>query len=649
MGKHSSNRNASQPKRPAVKWLTLVGLSTLAGIVAVNWFRWGTQGQVKEVVAGIGERVAQEVDWRVHWWRLPMVPAIAVLLAARRVYRRTNLYDTNSLPAVDPLPVPPPNQRYVAARSADGTYNDWNNPTMGAARTRFGRNVPLDATIPDTAHLFDPNPRVVSHDLLTRDTFRPATILNLMAASWLQFMVHDWLSHGPNQKDNPFLVDVQDDDWSGDRPMPILRTGADPTRPAHGDDFPPSFLNSVTHWWDGSQIYGSDDKTVGELREGVDGKMRILPNGLLPLDQEHGVDQTGINGNYWIGLSMLHTLFTREHNAICDRLKQEFPAWSDDQLFDKARLINAALMAKIHTVEWTTAILPNPTAVEALRGNWWGVQGERLVNALGRVSHLDLLSGIPGSDTEQHAAPYAITEEFVSVYRMHPLIPDELDFRSATDDSPIETRTFRDASFQKSREVAEQISMTDLFYSFGTMHPGAVTLHNFPRFLQELVDEKGNRIDLAATDLMRVRERGVPRYNDFRELLHLPRVATFEELTDNPKWAEEIRRVYNNDIDKVDLTVGLFAEPLPPGFGFSDTAFRIFVLMASRRLKSDRFFTVDYTSAVYTQTGLDWVADNSMLTVLQRHHPELTARMRGLDNAFKPWPRVGQPWIGGDA
>jgi len=565
------------------------------------------------------------------------------LLAARHVYRQKNLYDTNTLPASPPPAAPPLDQRYLTARSADGTHNDLNNPTMGAAFTRFGRNVPLDATIPDMKRLLDPNPRLVSHKLFTRNTFRPATIVNLMAASWLQFMVHDWLSHGRNEKDGPFLVDVQDAEWSGERPMPILRTGVDPTRPGYSEDMPPSYLNNATHWWDGSQIYGNDEATVQSLRSHVDGKMQVLPSGLLPVDPEHGVDLTGVSGNYWIGLSMLHTLFTREHNAICDRLKRDYPDWSDDQLFDKARLINAALLAKIHTTEWTTAILPNPTAVAALRGNWWGIQGETLVNAFGRLSHIDLVSGIPGSETAQHAAPYSITEEFVSVYRMHPLIPDNLSFRSHTDDAAIEDRTFRDVSFHKSREVAERISMPDLFYSFGTMYPGAVTLHNFPRFMQELEDDKGNIIDLAATDLMRVRERGVPRYNEFRELLHLPRVKTFEELTDNPTWAQEIREVYDNDIDKVDLTFGLFAEPLPPGFGFSDTAFRIFVLMASRRLKSDRFFTVDYTPAVYTQVGMDWIADNTMLTVLQRHHPELGPRMRGLDNAFKPWPRVGQP------
>ena len=49
--------------------------------------------------------------------------------------------------------------------------------------------------------------------------------------------------------------------------------------------------------------------------------------------------------------------------------------------------------------------------------------------------------------------------------------------------------------------------------------------------------------------------------------------------------------------------IGMYAEPKPKGFGFSDTAFRIFILMASRRLESDRFFTDDYRPEVYTQAG----------------------------------------------
>ena len=86
--------------------------------------------------------------------------------------------------------------------------------------------------------------------------------------------------------------------------------------------------------------------------------------------------------------------------------------------------------------------------------------------------------------------------------------------------------------------------------------------------------------------------------------------------------------------------VGLYAEPPPKGFGFSDTAFRVFILMASRRLKSDRFFTRDYTAETYTQAGLDWIDETTMVDVLMRHYPELAPALAGVDNAFAPWRRV---------
>lgn len=48
----------------------------------------------------------------------------------------------------------------------------------------------------------------------------------------------------------------------------------------------------------------------------------------------------------------------------------------------------------------------------------------------------------------------------------------------------------------------------------------------------------------------------------------------FEQLSDNPRWVEQIRDVYEGDLERVDLQVGLYAEAPPPGFGSSDTAFR---------------------------------------------------------------------------
>ena len=166
-------------------------------------------------------------------------------------------------------------------------------------------------------------------------------------------------------------------------------------------------------------------------------------------------------------------------------------------------------------------------------------------------------------------------------------------------------------------------------------------LHNYPNFLRALDKEDGSgAFDLAAVDILRDRERGVPRYNRFRELLGKERVKSFGEITSNVEWAGELREIYYDDIDRVDLMVGLFAEDLPEGFGFSDTAFRVFILMASRRLKSDRFFTQDYRAEIYTQFGLDWVENNSFVSVLRRHYPELAPALYGVENGFRPWQKL---------
>lgn len=63
--------------------------------------------------------------------------------------------------------------------------------------------------------------------------------------------------------------------------------------------------------------------------------------------------------------------------------------------------------------------------------------------------------------------------------------------------------------------------------------------------------------------------------------------------------------------------------------------------MAPRRLKSDRFFTTDYTPEMYTPAGLEWVDRNSLVTVLRRHFPQLETALKGVANAFVPWNRVG--------
>jgi hypothetical protein len=556
------------------------------------------------------------------------------LVQIRNQSRKENLYDTEEPPLECTDTPRDVDEKLRGARTADGTFNDLRCPHMGSVQARFGRNVPLEQTLPD-ANLLTPNPRKVSQALMTRHEFQPVAKLNLLAAAWIQFEIHDWFSH-----DNSTTEFIEVPDEATGTPMKIARTAPSPAPP--GSTRPPAYANEVTHWWDGSQIYGSEAEVAARHRSLKNGKLKIRDDGLLAVDPDTRVEHTPFTNNWWVGLSMLHHLFVREHNSICDFLKSKYPAWTDDELYAKARLINAALMAKIHTVEWTPAIISHPVIKIAMRTNWYGLAGDDLQDVFEFLDDSEVLGGIIGSKADHHAAPYSLTEEFIAVYRMHPLMPDDFTFRSLATDEVLENRTLPEVAGRASRDVIESIAMKDLFYSFGRMHPGALTLHNYPRHLQSHKPDGGEVIDVAAVDILRDRERGVPRYNQFRRLFHKEPVKSFEELTDNATWREEIRAIYNNDLESVDLMTGLFAEPLPEGFGFSETAFRVFILMASRRLKSDRFFTDDYRPEIYTQEGLDYIHNNGMVSVLKRHHPELAPAIDGVENPFAPWKSTGR-------
>jgi hypothetical protein len=597
-----------------------------------------TKGAAKgavDVARGARRKVFEEAGKHgVNWWDLPLPAQMATLALFREDLREFNLYDTETPENGGAVTSEPP-----PYRTYDCSQTDPQNPAMGKTGMRFGRNVPPEATFPDEQSMLDPSPREVSKNLLNRDSFKPATTLNILAAAWLQFQNHDWFSHGDNSETEFIHVPLSDDDKWDEGIMEVRRTSTDSTN--SGGKLPPTYVNKVTPWWDGSQLYGSTEERNRELRSGEDGKLK-MDGDRLPEETNkdlHGVDLTGFSDNYWVGLAVMHNLFANEHNAICDMLKSHHPTWDDEQLFLKARLVNAALIAKIHTTEWTPGILATKALEIGMNANWYGVMPKWVKKRFGHIGSGELISGIVGSPLDHHSAPYSITSEFVSVYRMHPLIPDDYQVRSHKSDEIVAETDFTPMQGHETRGMIDQYGMTDWIYSFGLAHPGAITLHNHPNALRNLTRINGDHVDIATIDILRDRERGVPRYNDFREKLRKRRIEKFEELTPNPEWNEQIREVYSGEIDRVDTQVGMLGEELPPGFGFSDTAFRIFILMASRRLKSDRFFTNDYTPEVYTAEGLEWIDDNLFGDVVSRHHPALAPAINP-DNAFGPWKAV---------
>ena len=164
------------------------------------------------------------------------------MLRAKNLHNTSDIAVTNQAGLRDTVKYEP---RYLCEREEDGQYNDLTKPTMGNASVnpndplnntdftlsnpgaRFGRNIPLSEVDPTRdGDILDPSPRLVSNRLLARQTksdgkddFKPAAILNLLAAAWIQFQTHDWFNHGNPRPidDDPFDVPIPPGDSWPDR------------------------------------------------------------------------------------------------------------------------------------------------------------------------------------------------------------------------------------------------------------------------------------------------------------------------------------------------------------------------------------------------------------------------------------------------
>ena len=482
----------------------------------------------------------RQANRRVPWHRMPLRLGLLNLDALRHDLRAWNLVDAEQReapPAVRAAPAEPTADERIY-RSHDGRGNDLSDPAMGAVGATFGRNMPRDHAAADA-----PNAVLVARELLDRKTFIPARTLNVLAAAWIQFQVHDWVAHArkaPGEDDVVVPIPNGYPDWISRPGGPAareMRISGNVPHPAAPE--PWVFANATSHWWDGSEVYGADDARAMQLREGD--KLRLTEDGYLPTDLS-GLELTGFNESWWMGLSAMHTLFAREHNVIVDELRRAYPGWSDMRRYETARLIVSALIAKIHTLEWTPAILGTEALDTAMRVNWSGPPSGDWLTRLGLwLTDIRALRGIPQSFPDHHGVPYSLTEEFATVYRLHPLIPDDYIFRDHATGSERERCGFLDIQGDRADDWMRRIGLTDALHSFGVAHPGAIALHNFPRSLQRF-ERDGEIVDLSVLDIVRTRHRRVPRYCAFRRALRMPEFRGWDELTPSAEFEPTVPR-----------------------------------------------------------------------------------------------------------
>jgi hypothetical protein len=211
----------------------------------------------------------------------------------------------------------------------------------------------------------------------------------------------------------------------------------------------------------------------------------------------------------------------------------------------------------------------------------------------------------------------------------------------------------------KATEKMHEGGLANWALSMGRQRLGLLLLRNHPQFLQnlDLRPRLDTSIDLAALDIIRDREHGIPRFNEFRRQIGLKQLTSFDDFIDQRASVDAatrsrqeylvktLREIYGqhrcdaskvitvaavddegnpindclghldgsmvDNIEDVDLIVGFHAEtPRPHGFAISETQFQVFILNASRRLFSDRFLTSSFRPEFYSTLGYRWVMDN---------------------------------------
>ncbi|MFQ6021418.1 MAG: peroxidase family protein [Acidiferrobacterales bacterium] len=768
----------------------------------------------------------------------------------------------------------------IRHRTLTGICNDIRNPRMGSTNTVFARNVQFESTFPRLSKnelvrnrhgnrlgLLKPDPQVISRKLFTRKQSRPelckggyglpdnskdahcdykqAPFFNVLAAFWIQFMNHDWFSHlkeGHNTPDmmklgcETQLVDgvetkltdkeikalgCRPDDRmekpyveQSDAPGTFEHAGKEHLARAHQ-----TFRNTVTAWWDTSQLYGYDETSRRRVKRDPNDRAKLLlvqtgkragageKLGYLPVMERcgdpgsactnkawKGQEATAFPDNFTVGLSFFHNLFAREHNVFVDQFRKQaeltpdadsglrnpkspnevihYRDVTDDELFEVARLVVAAEIAKIHTIEWTTQLLYNEPLYRGMNANWGGLfeKHELLERALEKIlvnsfgpsedvkKHTQWYSvfaagpGIVGLGSRRYegksvvesffergiletvfgrgkdiwdlrnpdhvnggvnhfGSPFNFPEEFITVYRLHPLLPDLIEYRQWAKPNVIRNKVPVGGTFRgKATEAMRSGGLANWGLSLGRQRLGDLKLQNQPQFLQNLEMKRLNtptqQVDIAALDIIRDRERGIPRFNEFRRQYGLRQLTSFDDFIDqhlaedSPARRDQqelvtlLREVYGqhkcdasktiteaqvnqdgspindclghpdgsmvDNVEDIDTIVGWLAETTRPhGFAISETQFVVFILNASRRLFSDRFFTSSFRPEFYTTFGHQWVIDNGpdgevmekgepngheqpvspLKRVLLRTLPELADELEHVVNVFDPWAR----------
>ena len=356
-------------------------------------------------------------------------------------------------------------------------------------------------------------------------------------------------------------------------------------------------VNALTAFLDASMVYGSDAPRALELRTmDGSGELKTSEGDLLPYNVNQfpnaptRLDRTlylagDVRCNEQVSLTAIHTLFVREHNYWARQIRAANPGFTGEQVYQHARAIVGGIVQSITYNQWLP-MLVGPDAMPPYTGYDSAIDpgiSNTFAAAGFRMGHSMLPAFLPRLDSSGVEAP----EGHLSLAQAF-FTPTEIGGNGI--DSVL-----RGVTMVKAQELDAHV------------------INDVRNFLFGIPGDGG--FDLAALNIQRGRDHGLPDYNTVREHFGLPRISDFAGVNPDPAVQAKLASVYA-DCDSIDPWVGLLCEPVVDGAMVGETLQAVLVEQFVRLREGDRFWHEAYlpgdlVDLVQQQTLADIIKRNT--------------------------------------
>uniref|UniRef100_A0A8L0DQF5 Peroxidasin n=1 Tax=Oncorhynchus mykiss TaxID=8022 RepID=A0A8L0DQF5_ONCMY len=509
-------------------------------------------------------------------------------------------------------------------RSHDGTCNNLQHPMWGASLTAFQRllksvydngfNLPHGASSRHHNGHALPLPRLVSTTMIGTETITPDDHYTHMLMQWGQFLDHDLDStvaalSQSRFSDGQLCTNVCTNDppcfpiqfppgdprqaRSGARCMFFVRSspvcGSGMTSLLMNSVFPREQINQLTSYIDASNVYGSSRHESEEVRD-LASQRGLLRQGIVqrsgkpllpfatgpPTECMRDENESPIpcflagdhRANEQLGLTAMHTVWFREHNRIATELLRLNPHWDGDTIYHEARKIVGAQMQHITYNHWLPKIMGD--AGRKLIGDYHGYNPNINAGILNAFATAAFRFG----HTLINPILYRLDEHFQPIPQGH-----------------ISLHRAFFSPFRIVNEGGIDPLLRGLFGVAGKMRVSTQLLNTE---LTERLFSMAHSValDLAAMNIQRGRDHGIPPYNDYRTFCNLTSAQSFDDLRNeiqNPQVREKLQRLYGTPLN-IDLFPALMAEDLVPGSRLGPTLMCLLAAQFKRLRDGDRFW-----------------------------------------------------------